>query len=350
MRKVSKLTVEQVKSLEKFIQTKDTKIEEAKRAQAILMLNNELEEAAIKSITGYDKKYCFKLRKRFATKGVAGLKSKGKKLKALLTKTQLSELVTILQTKKPCDVGQRGEYWSVKILVEFVETHYSVLYKSKSSYYAIFKEAKFSFHKPGKQYHEYKKELVDKWKEDHAEEINRAILDPEVEVLVEDELILLTQTTFQRVWLPRGTYPHVEVSNKRERRGIYGFLNVKSGIEHSFKTTFINSEETCNVLDKICKIYEGKKILLIWDNASWHKSAAIRQFLSQGTRQIRLCSFPPYAPEENPQEHVWKSARGQITHNKFIENIDAAADEFVAYLNMSKFNYKFFNNGVLLNC
>ena len=344
MKKISKLLEEQVKSLEKFIQTKDTITAEAQRAQAILMLNNGLEDTLIKSITGYDKKYCFRLRRRFFCKGVKGLKNKEKKMKALLTKSQINELTNILQTKKPSDLGLNGSFWSVRLLVEFVEKQYSVRYKSKSSYYVIFKEAKFSFHKPGKQYHEFKQELVNKWKNDNKQIIEEAILDPNTEVLVGDELILLTQTTFQKIWLPRGTYPHVEVSNKKERRGIYGFLNIKSGIEHGFKTLFINSEESCKVLDTLGKIYSGKKVLLIWDNASWHKSAEVRAFLANTKHNFHLISFPPYAPDENPQEHVWKAARSQITHNKFIENIDTASDEFIRYLNTTKFNYSFFEH------
>lgn len=50
--------------------------------------------------------------------------------------------------------------------------------------------------------------------------------------------------------------------------------------------------------------------------------------------------LPTYAPEENPQEHVWKSGRSECTHNTFIEDIDAATDELVEYFNKTKFPYK----------
>lgn len=43
--------------------------------------------------------------------------------------------------------------------------------------------------------------------------------------------------------------------------------------------------------------------------------------------------------ELNPQEHVWKEGRNKVTNNKFIENIDKATDEFVDYLNTTRFNY-----------
>ena len=49
--------------------------------------------------------------------------------------------------------------------------------------------------------------------------------------------------------------------------------------------------------------------------------------------------FPTAAPDENPQEHVWKSGRSEVSHNAFIQNIDVAADSFVDYLNTTKFPY-----------
>jgi hypothetical protein len=69
-------------------------------------------------------------------------------------------------------------------------------------------------------------------------------------VLTGDEIVLSTQTTFQKIWLPLVSYPKVDISNKRANRSSYGFLNVKTGAEHAFKTEYQNSEITCKVLDQ----------------------------------------------------------------------------------------------------
>lgn len=81
--------------------------------------------------------------------------------------------------------------------------------------------------------------------------------------------------------------------------------------------------------------------MLIWDNASWHKSEQIKAFLRNTQHSFHLIQFPPYAPELNPQEHVWKAGRTNVTHNTFIENIDKATDQFLNYLNETFFEYKF---------
>ena len=153
-------------------------------------------------------------------------------------------------------------------------------------------------------------------------------------------LAISTQTTVQKIWLPKGEYPQIKVATKRESRSIYGFLNIRTGKEHAFKTDWQNMYITYDILGELRKQYIGKKILLIWDKAPWHKGSRAQQFIKEDGL-IEAFDFPRSAPEQNPQEHVWKNGRSHVTHNRFIDDIDKATDEFVDYLNRTNFNYSF---------
>jgi transposase len=50
------------------------------------------------------------------------------------------------------------------------------------------------------------------------------------------------------------------------------------------------------------------KVALFWDNAGWHKGSVVQEYIKKDGN-ITVIHFPTYAPEENPQEHVWKSPR-----------------------------------------
>jgi len=63
-----------------------------------------------------------------------------------------------------------------------------------------------------------------------------------------------------------------------------------------------------------------------------------QEFLQQDGN-FEIIHFPRYAPEENPQEHVWKSGRSTVSHNRFIQDIDGATDELIEYFNKTKFRY-----------
>lgn len=336
-----KLTSAQISELTEYKNSKDCITVESNRMQAILMVNRGLESDLIKEITNYDQKYAFELRKKYMDLGLKSLLNKKKEPRALLTKGQRSEIIKIMTTLTPKSFGFADDYWSTYILGALIKEQYGVQYKSKTPLYLIFKEAKFTYHKPDQQYKNRDQKKIDEWIEKYTPIISESIKDPNAVVLTEDEMMLSTQTTTQKIWLPQGEFPKIDVSSKRQIRCVYGFLNVRTGHEHAFKALGANSEETCKALDEIGNIYKNKKIILIWDNASWHKSEQIKEFLRTTKHSFHLIQFPPYAPELNPQEHVWKAGRANVTHNLFIENIDKAADQFLNYLNETFFEYKF---------
>lgn len=349
MRNIKKLSNDQALVLEEFVTKNKHTANEIRRGQALLMLNSNYETQAIKLLTGYERKYVFRLRKRYIECGITVLLDKPKKTRAILTKGQLNKTKEMLESNTPRSFGIECDFWTTAILAHLLKELYNVQYKSKTSIRLLFKKSGFTYHKPDKQYKNRNQQVIDEWKEKTTPIIEAALKDHNTVVLVGDEMILTTQTTTQSIWLQKGSFPKIDVANTRKKRCIYGFLNVVDGSEHAFITPTTTSEDTCNMLAKLLEIYKDKRIVLVWDNASWHKSMSVRDFLGT-TNAFFLINFPPYAPEENPQEHVWKEGRAQVTHNKFIENIDMATKEFVAYLNSTTFLYSFLGLSGLVKC
>jgi len=342
MKKRLTLTKEVVETLKSFCQSHETDKSEAARAQAILLLSNGCPEELIEEITGLSIKHVFHLRAGVLSHGVDVLVTKRKAAtKTLLTKKQREEILTMLNTETPRKHNYSTDFWTTGILARIIKQRYNVDYKSKTSLKLIFKAAKFTYHKPDKCYKKRDEAIIQQWREKWTPIIKSYINDPNVVVLFGDEMILTTQTTTQRIWLPVGVPAKIEECTNRKRRGIYGFVDVKTGREYAFKASGMNSVETCLALDKLAKIHHGKKIVIVWDNASWHKSQQVRDFLSTTKHDFYLIALPPYAPELNPQEHVWKRGRQMVTHNTYIDDIDKTTDLFVNFLHIEKFDYEF---------
>jgi transposase len=339
MPKKNVLTADQINILKEFVAKKEGSAAETARAQAIL-LDARMNPELIQEITGLGRSAFYKWKKRFIESGISSLLDKEKKFKALLTKAQMREVVKVLKQEKPRRFGFQTDFWTTTILARLIEEQYSVRYKSKRRLYLLFQEAKFTYHKPGQQYRNRSQALIDRWIEEETPEIKKHFEDDDTVLLTADEMVLSSQTTFQKIWLPVNNFPKIDVSNERKNRSIYGFHNVKNGVQHAFKTEWQNSENTCEVLEKLLQLYPRKKVVILWDNAPWHRSKEIRAYLQKTKHNLTLIAFPPYAPELNPQEHIWKEGRNQVTHNNFIENIDKATDEFVNHLNSTIFKYR----------
>lgn len=338
----------QVQELKIFLREKHRSQKEIRRAQAILLLDNNIDLEVIQMTTGYSRRRIFFCRQSYAKEGLKGITDKRKKkTKLLLTRRQRQEIDSILSNETPKAYGYEREHWTTAILADLIEIRYGVRYKSKTSYYLLFKANKFSFHKPGKVYEKHDPEKAAKWREEVIPELDSAISNEDIIILAEDEMVLSSQTTFQKIWLPQGKYPKIEVSNTKINRSIYGFLNIKTGEAHAYKKERQNMFITVDCLKSLREIYPEKTLLIFWDGAGWHRGSEVQKFI-ENDGQIRTIYFPPYSPEENPQEHVWKAGRTHVTHNRFIKDIDVAADEFVDYLHNKKFNYSLLGYSAVL--
>lgn len=348
MKHCPKLTNNQIQQLQNIISKPQFTKEEARRAQAIILIDSQANAFAMTTLTGFSEKHAYKLRKFFFKYGIDALVDKRKpKAKELLTKKQREEIIATIKTKTPnqCSPYYNSDYWSTGIVGEYIKRNYKVWYKSRTSIYILFRHAKFTYHKPGTVSERRNEAEVQEWREQATKRVADVWNDTGTVILAEDEMRLSTQTTVQKIWLPQGEYPKIEVARRRESRSIYGFLNVKTGDEHAFKTNWQNMFITAKILKKIRKIYPKQKLLLLWDQAPSHQGSIAQQYIEKD-KNIETIYFPAAAPEQNPQEHVWKSGRSNVSHNAFIKNIDKATNNFVTYLNTTQFPYSLLGLGI----
>jgi transposase len=245
---------------------------EQNRARAVLLLDKTTDFGLIESVTGLKKSQCYLIRKTFLQQGIDSIKVKQKIYKSYLTKSELEAILDIVQNQTPDQLGYQQSFWTTVVLADYIESHYSTKFSSKTSYYLIFKKVKFSFHKPQGVYQKHNPELVESWKKNNQAQIQEAWNNPDTVILCEDECIIRSTTTFQKVWLPIADYPKVEITSNRKHTSLYGFLNIKTEEESLFSHEKQNSTVTIENLKKIRDRYPDKNIFLLWDNAGWHTS------------------------------------------------------------------------------
>lgn len=147
------------------------------------------------------------------------------------------------------------------------------------------------------------------------------------------------ETKIKNVWHFKDKRPIIEAKRKSESQNFYGALNMRSGKCTAMAVNKQNSKTTIKFLKKLANIYQDKEIFLIWDNASWHKSKEVREFLKTPIgKRFDLFNFPPYTPEFNPQEHVWKNLRQNITHNRMEKDFSVLIKDCLKYLNHHNFS------------
>jgi transposase len=121
------------------------------------------------------------------------------------------------------------------------------------------------------------------------------------------------------MWAPRGQQPHVLSASTRQKVGFFGALNLKTGCLLTKEASTFNAETFSDFLHYLLQHTEGKMHLIL-DNVSWHKARDLRDLFIQNQDRLVRVFLPPYSPELNPIERVWRITRRQVTHNRYFES------------------------------
>lgn len=161
-------------------------------------------------------------------------------------------------------------------------------------------------------------------------------------VLVADECRVQREADTKSIWYPKGEHPKIRVEQVKEAISFYGALNVKTGECHALDAPRQNSGYTVRFLRKLEGYYKGKKVLLIWDGAPWHRGK-VKDYLKEEDKnwRLELMYFPAYSPDLNPQEQVWKRGKQQVTHNNTQDSLEEKGLKFYKFLVGNKFNTNF---------
>lgn len=67
---------------------------------------------------------------------------------------------------------------------------------------------------------------------------------------------------------------------------------------------------------------QNHRIFLIQDNASYHKKPEVYTWFKKNRKKIEVFLLPPYSPEFNAVERVWKYVRKDATHNRYFDTTE----------------------------
>ena len=88
-------------------------------------------------------------------------------------------------------------------------------------------------------------------------------------------------------------------------------------------TKVFNAMTFLMLLKKVIKTKKrGKKLIVVLDNARYHHAIILKPWLKENKDKIRLMFLPPYSPDLNNIERVWKITRRKCTHNKYFSTLN----------------------------
>jgi transposase len=168
-------------------------------------------------------------------------------------------------------------------------------------------------------------------------------------VVVADECRIQQEPNPFYRWSKKGETPIISVNRKRQSVSIYGGLSLRTNRIITHWCDWQNSLGTIQFLNMIKKRWQqlkrgracSKPILVVWDNVRFHKSKEVKQWLRENDGVVELMNFPPYSPELNPQEKVWKALKKYLADILARDTFEVAVERAREFLKNGIFPYKF---------
>ena len=109
----------------------------------------------------------------------------------------------------------------------------------------------------------------------------------------------------------------------RKTAHVFGALSleIRPRFHYQFAPVF-NAQTFLTFLKRLVR-WSRRKVFLVIDNSPCHNlDREGRAWLTAHRRRIELFRLPPYSPEFNPIEGVWKQTKKRTTHNTFFRTTD----------------------------
>lgn len=149
-------------------------------------------------------------------------------------------------------------------------------------------------------------------------------------MLAEDETDLLLFPPLRSAWAKRGQQAQVSLTGRNARRVLFGALNLRTGHRVLLVRPKQQAGDFCAFLEDVARRYAGRHVALLLDSDPSH--TAVRSQRLAERLGITMLWLPVRSPELNPMDHLWRSAKQNVSANRQYVNIDLLAERVIQYL------------------
>ncbi len=148
-----------------------------------------------------------------------------------------------------------------------------------------------------------------------------------------DEVSFQLCPELKRVWAKKGSKPEGLFFWSNKKLHLTGALIDGKELYYEWYDRLNSTSFIAYMKRFIEYLPKDKKYLLIYDNASAHKSKMAKEYFASLDNRFAIEFLPPYSPQLNAIESCWKIIKSEVTYSnvfKSLEDLRKGVEEFLA--------------------
>jgi len=277
---------------------------EAIRIRAVQRVEaGESPEVVIKAL-GFTRTVIYGWLAKYREGGIDALcsrKAPGKHPK--LNGQQLQKIYRIIVGVDPRQLKFEFALWTRGMVRELIRRRFKVSL-SEVSVGRLLRKLGLSPQRPQRKSYQQDEYLVLKWMAEDFKEIKKLAQKEHAEIFFGDESTVRSDYHSGTTWAPKGKTPVVKTTGSRHKVNLISAISPRGAMKFMATEESVNASVFIEFLKRLI-INADRPVFLILDNCSVHHSKEVRQYVESTGGKLRIFFLPPYAPELNPDEHIW---------------------------------------------
>ena len=299
--------------------------QEALRRRAVDAVNAGMSQTQAAKVFGVSRSSVAKwisLYRRGGDKALT-IKKRGRPSRKMLEPWQSAQVVRTVVNRCPDQVQMPWALWTADIVRQYIINHFGVSI-SRTTVNRYLNDWGLTPQKPAKRALEQSSEAVKQWLETDYPTIRAEAKSESAEIHWGDECGFRSDHQTGTTWGRKGKTPVVASTGKRFSLNMISTITNYGTLRFMVFDGRFTSDVFINFLRRLIKSTD-RKVFLIVDNLSVHKSKKVRDWVAGQAKWLRIFYLPTYSPELNPDEYLNNDVKSNGLGRKRAKNKEELA-------------------------
>jgi transposase len=224
-----------------------------------------------------------------------------------LSDAQMRTLFTLISGANPLQFELEFALWTRQLVRQVIVQKFDVEL-SVVSVGRLLRKLGMSPQRPLVRATQQDAERVRRWKEEDYPAIRADAAQLGARVYFQDEAGIRSDYHAATTWAPVGQTPVVRSTGARHSINMISAITAQGAMFFSTFTGGLNAERFIGLCRDLLHD-DGGTVFLVVDGHPAHRANIVAEFVESTGGRLRLFFLPPYSPELNPDEWVWKSVK-----------------------------------------
>ena len=281
---------------------------EEERLRAVQLMEEGAAPDLVAKFLGVSRSSVFEWQRKYREGGLSALSTKfASGRPTFLSDKQTLQLRSFIVGRDPRQFSFGVALWTRKVVRDLIRQRFDVQV-SLPTVGRILTKLGLSAQRPLYRAYQQNPELVRQWKTKVYPGIRARAAEVGATIFFADEAGIRTDHHAGTTWAPVGQTPVVAATGERKSVTMISAVSARGEIHFDVFLGTVNAGCFIEFCEKLLHDTTAP-VFLIVDGATAHTANVVKEYVASTDGRLSLFFLPPYSPELNPDEWVWKNVQ-----------------------------------------